>query len=304
VSRFHNRFDVREGDTHLEYRKDPAKGIAWLTLNRPEKLNAMTVPMRERMREFVLDDVDTDDDIKVLVIRGEGRAFSSGHELNEEWGQRLPGQKRRALTDGARYGDDICSGRGSYGQTIARCSKPVVAGIHGYTYAGAYYMLTLHCDIIVAADDTRFGAPQIRFLGATGPNEVKQIRALGLKAARWIAFTGVPLSGERARQLGWVHLCVPNDELIATTDRIAAELAQRPLNELLLLKARFKSVETVMGGMIGADMMDLTPNSFQAAPDEPQFWRNATTHGLKAALAEGWQRSGIDPRMESPAGKE
>src|SRR5688500_14738257 len=128
MSRFNDRISMEGVDERVLYEVDRDRHVASITLNRPETLNAMTVPMRERINDRV-HDVNLDDDVRVLVLRGNGRVFSSGDEINENWNQKPPG-RRMAINEHARMLNDVMSGRGSFSQTISRCHKVVIAQVH------------------------------------------------------------------------------------------------------------------------------------------------------------------------------
>ncbi len=276
---------------------DRSTGIAWITLNRPEKHNAMSVPMRDRITDLMRE-LDVDADVKVIVFKGNGKSFCSGNEINEEWGQRRPHERRRTLTVGYRYGADMAWGRQGFTQAISRSSKITVAQVHGFCAAAAYFMIACKVDIVVAANDARIGALEARFLGPAGAvASVHMNRILGMKATRRTGFTAMPMSGQEARDLGLVTESVDLDDLPAAVDRIAREIAARPRGELLYLKARLKSAEGLMDTSVPAITGLLVSHFLQSEKDELDFWRTAREVGVGGALdADKARRGAADPR--------
>ncbi|MFJ5610516.1 enoyl-CoA hydratase/isomerase family protein [Streptomyces sp. NPDC093221] len=280
------------------YEADPASGIAYLTLNRPEKHNAMSVPMRDRIIELMALAGD-DPTVRVIVIRGNGKSFCSGNEINEQWGQKRPHERRRTLTVGYRYGADMAWGRLGFSQAISRSPKVTVAQLHGYCAAAAYFMIACKADVVTAAEDSRIGALEARFLGPAGAVASVHInRILGMKAARRTGFTAMPMSGTEAHHLGLVDTVTPAAELAAATRTIAADLAARPPGHLLYLKSRLRAAEGVMDTSVPSITGLLVSHFLQSGPDEMDFWKTARDVGVGGALDADKKRKGAaDPRL-------
>jgi enoyl-CoA hydratase len=297
MTRYGTEESIAAAPGQVLWEVDRASGIAYLTLNRPEKHNAMSVPMRDRITEL-MGTAATDDDVKVVVIRGNGKSFCSGNEINEEWGQRRPHERRRTLTVGYRYGADMAWGRLGFSQAISRSPKVTIASLHGYCAAAAYFMIACKCDLVVAADDARIGALEARFLGPAGAVASVHInRILGMKAARRSGFTAKPMSGEEARQLGLVSVACGADELRDRTAELAAEIAATPADRLLYLTARLRAAEGLMDTSVPAITGLLVSHFLQTTPDELDFWRTAREQGVGGALDADKRRKGAaDPR--------
>ncbi|ODU07394.1 MAG: hypothetical protein ABS81_01155 [Pseudonocardia sp. SCN 72-86] len=280
------------------YDVDRTRGIAHITLNRPEKHNAMSVPMRDRIRAL-MDDAAVDPDVRVIVFRGNGKSFCSGNEINEEWGQKRPHERRRTLTVGYRYGADMAWGRLGFSQAISRSPKITIAQVHGYCAAAAYFMIACKCDLVVAADDARIGALEARFLGPAGAVASVHInRIIGMKAARRTGFTAKPMSGQEALDLGLVTRTAPAAEIAAVADALAAEVAGTQAEQLLYLKARLRAAEAVIDTSVPSITGLLVSHFLQSAPDELDFWRTAKERGVGGALDADKQRKGAaDPRL-------
>ncbi|SFF58673.1 enoyl-CoA hydratase/2-(1,2-epoxy-1,2-dihydrophenyl)acetyl-CoA isomerase [Actinacidiphila alni] len=279
------------------YEVDETAGIAYLTLNRPEKHNAMSVPMRDRIIDLMAEAGD-DARVRVIVIRGNGKSFCSGNEINEQWGQKRPHERRRTLTVGYRYGADMAWGRLGFSQAISRSPKVTVAQLHGYCAAAAYFMIACKADVVTAAEDTRIGALEARFLGPAGAVASVHInRILGMKAARRTGFTAMPMSGTEAHHLGLVDTVVPAADLAAATGEIASAIATRPPGHLLYLKSRLRAAEGVMDTSVPSITGLLVSHFLQSGPDEMDFWKTAKAVGVGGALDADKKRKGAaDPR--------
>jgi enoyl-CoA hydratase/carnithine racemase len=297
VTRYGTAESIAAAQSQVLYEVDRQEGVAYLTLNRPEKHNAMSVPMRYRISDLMTE-AGSDPDVKVVVFRGNGKSFCSGNEINEEWGQRRPHERRRTLTVGYRYGADMAWGRLGFSQAISRSPKVTIAQIHGYCAAAAYFMIACKVDIVVAAEDARIGALEARFLGPAGAAASVHInRIIGMKAARRTGFTAMPMTGLEAFGLGLVTRCAPADELANATQKVTRELAGTPAERLLYLKARLRAAEGLMDTSVPAITGLLVSHFLQAGPDELDFWRTAREVGVGGALDADKQRQGaIDPR--------
>jgi E-phenylitaconyl-CoA hydratase len=189
-------------------------GIAWITLNRPEKLNALNraavVALNEAWTSFA-----ADRDALVAIIHGApGRAFSTGADLKE----RAAGAKDPWAT---RWEQGEAAGG------IARnLRKPTIAAVHGWCIGGGFE-LVLGCDIRVASPSAKFGLPQIQrgsFPGGAGLGRLARI--IPLTSALEIVMTGDPVDAETALRLGIVSHVVPEEELLAKAEAIARRIAQ------------------------------------------------------------------------------
>lgn len=304
MSRYGTEQSIAAAPQQVLYELDEGTGVATLTLNRPEKHNAMSVPMRDRITELMAA-ADADDRVKVIVFRGNGKSFCAGNEINEEWGQRRPHERRRTLNVGYRYGADMAWGRLGFSQAVSRSSKVTIAQIHGYCAAAAYFMIACKVDVVVAAEDAKIGALEARFLGPAGAVASVHInRILGTKAVRRTGFTALPMSGTEAATLGLVHRAVHVDALPSETRSIAEDLASRPAQELIYLKARVKAAEGLMDTSVPSITGLLVSHFLQSAPDEMDFWKTAKELGVGGALDQDKQRKGAaDPRAVAGKGQ-
>lgn len=266
------------------YEKDASRHIAWIMLNRPEKHNAMSVPMRARLAALI-HEAERDDDVRVIVIRGRGKSFCSGNEINEDWGQRVPGQRRMTLTTANRYATDMNYGRQGFSQALSRCTKVTILQLHGYCAAAAYFMIATRADMVVVSEDARIGALEARFLGPAGAVSAVHInRILGTKAARRAGYTATPFTGVQALELGLACKCVPADEIEQTVDHLAESIAASPPGLLHYYKERLHSLEALFDTSVREMTGLLFSHFLQSAKDEAHFWTNVSKSGVGGAL--------------------
>ena len=193
----------------VEYRKKDR--VAYITLNRPDKLNAIDVAMRDELWR-ILHDFNEDPHLWIAVITGEGRAFSVGHDLASMSGR-----------SDDLYSPEISTEDLYVYQT--RIYKPLIAAINGYCLAQGGG-IALACDIRIASDQAQLGWPQTkRGIGSvSGPCMLAQRVPLNL--ALEFLFTGDMISAQRAQELGLVNQVVPHEELMPAVDAFVGKLLQ------------------------------------------------------------------------------
>ena len=200
-----------------------ADGVATVTLNRPDKRNAMNTALLTGLRER-FDALDSRPDVRVVVVRGAGPAFCSGMDLRE--------MEERG---GAQA--DPESGVIATLQRVERARHPTIAMVHGDAIAGGCE-LALHCDLRVAADVARFGMPLAR-VGLVVPFLLGQklVEIVGPAHARQLLFTGRPIDARRAYEIGMVHEVVPPAQLEPVTYALARIVADNAPLSLAGMKA-------------------------------------------------------------------
>jgi enoyl-CoA hydratase len=192
----------------LLYRKE--NGIAWITLNRPEKLNAINYLMREDLR-VALADVASDDEVRVAIVDGAGRAFSTGADLEGD----------AAPADVAHLYDGRDASHLFY-EAVWQNPKPIIAAVHGYVLARGGDLAAL-CDITLCSEDAQFGYP---VLWQTPAMPISLWPwTLGLKLTKELVLTGRMLDAQEALRLGLVNRVVPRHELSAAAVELATVIA-------------------------------------------------------------------------------
>ena len=197
-------------------------GIATLTLNRPDKRNAMNSAVLNGLRQY-FDELEDNRDVRVIVVRGAGTAFCSGMDLNEL-------SRRQAEADPE-------TGVTAVLQRIERSRHPTIAMVHGDAFAGGCE-LALHCDLRVAADVVRFAMPLARIgLVVPFPLGMKLVEIVGPASAREILLIGHPIDARRALEMGMVHRVVPVPDVETVTYEIARTIADNAPLSLAGMKA-------------------------------------------------------------------
>ncbi len=214
----------------------PAPGVRRITLNRPEKRNALNHAVRGGVID-ALRDADGDPDIHVSIIRGAGSCFSAGYDLGDgNEGQDLPwftaageGHWPRHVTEGWMGIWDL--------------AKPVIAQVHGYCLAGGSELAT-GCDLVYVADDARIGYPAVRF-GV--PDMQFHAWFMGMRAAMEMMVTGDWISGDEAARLGWANRAFPAADLDGAVLSMAERIALVPPDIAQLNKRTVHRAMDIMG---------------------------------------------------------
>ena len=204
-------------DTDPHILRDEANQIAWLTMNRPKRMNTLSRAMISAL-SIELDKIAEDPEIRVVVLKGAGVAFSAGHDLKEilEASDRSDDQEI----------EDTISSCTDLMLKIQRLPQPVIASVHGAATA-AGCQLVAACDIAVAGSHARFATSGIN-LGLFCSTPLVQIsRSVGKSAALEMAFTGRFISAEDALRIGLVGKCVGPEVLDAEVENIALEIASK-----------------------------------------------------------------------------
>ena len=254
---------------------DPADGIRRITLNRPEKRNALNNPLRGALFA-ALREADDDDAVRVTIVRGAGSCFSAGYDLTgDHQGVGLPfftsageGQWPRHVTEGW--------------MSIWDLAKPVIAQVHGYCLAGGSELAT-GCDLVYVATDAKIGYPAVRF---GTPDMQFHAWFMGMRSAMEMMLTGDSISGAEAARLGWANHAYPAAELDEHVLAVAERVAKVPPDIAQLNKRTVHRAMDVMGLRAairsGTELCSLAIHqpSFQA------FIAEAREKGLTAALSE------------------
>ncbi len=190
--------------------------IAKITLNRPEAYNAVNDVMLDELCAAA-NDLENDDNIRVVLIIGKGRGFSAGADL---------AYAKKAIKNPALYAEWIGKFHSATG-AIAGLSKPVIGVVHGLALA-AGVELTCACDLIIAADTAKFGDQHVNFgLTPGGGNSQRLPRLIGIRRAKELLFTGSWLTAQEAERIGLVNKVVPADELEEAAYKLANQIAEK-----------------------------------------------------------------------------
>src|ERR1700759_2502365 len=257
--------------------------IATITLNRPDRLNTIVPPMPDDI-EQAIGLAERDPAIKVIVLRGAGRAFSGGYDFSGgvgHWGDAMNTDGRwDPGKDFALMSTRETSPHQKF-MAIWRASKPVIAQVHGWCVGGASDY-ALCADIVIASEDAVIGTPYARMWGAylTG----MWIYRLGLAKAKWHSLTGEPLTGVEAAEVELINESVPFEHLEARVAEIAAELSQIPLSQLRAQKLIVNQAYENMGLASPQTLGGILDGLMRNTPEALDFINVAQTRGVRAAV--------------------
>jgi enoyl-CoA hydratase/carnithine racemase len=226
------------------------EGVATVTLNRPEKRNAMNRALLQGLAA-AMEDLDGRADVRVVVVRGAGPGFCSGMDLREM-------AERRGTPDPE-------SGVSGVLERVERSRHPTIAMVHGDAIAGGCE-LALHCDLRIAAEPARFGMPLARIgLIVPFPLLQKLVEIIGPAHTRELLFTGQPVEARRALDMGMVHRVVPAAEIEAATYALAREIAANAPLSLSGIKASLLRAVSLRERIDHADLDDLALRAHRSA---------------------------------------
>ncbi|MBD8561808.1 enoyl-CoA hydratase/isomerase family protein [Pseudomonas fluorescens] len=275
---------------HIRY--EVLNGVAHITLSRPDKLNALGMGPGSSRTEIAaaLSEADRDDQVGAILLCAEGRAFCAGGDLSGLPPTETPLEEHL-------FNEEILR----FYATFRALHKPVVAAVNGLCLGAGLGML-VQCDLVVAADDARFGLIEGR-IGHPGASEL--VPVIGAQWAKFLILTGELIDAETAREIGLVFSVVP----VLTLDARAADLAERiarlPREGVLLNKACIDAMTDVMGrsaGRLVGRAIDTTTKGmgrFALAPDGRTFeeiLRSEGVAGIKQARDAQFKGSWLEPR--------
>lgn len=253
---------------------DPAPRVRRLTLNRPDKRNALSNDLRAALFE-ALRAADADPGVSVVVVRGAGSCFSAGYDLS---GPGEPVERAAAQTDGwwARH---VVAGWFE----LWDMSTPLVAQVHGYCLAGGTELATA-CDLVYVAEDAQVGYPPVRLMSP--PDMAWQPWLMGMRRGMEALLTGDSMSGTEAVEAGFANRAYPADELDARVLEIATRIAKVPADLLALNKRVVHRAMEAAGIRAGlratADLQAL--GRYQ--PGAREYWQRLEEVDLRTALDE------------------
>jgi enoyl-CoA hydratase len=259
--------------------------VATVTLNRPERLNTIVPPMPEEFEEAIRRATD-DPSVKVIVVRGAGRAFSGGYDFGggfdywDEWiatdGKWDPGKDfswstNRLTAPTQRF------------MSMWHTHKPVIVQVHGWCVGGASD--TALCgDLVIASEDARIGTPYSRMWGAYLSG--MWIYRLGLTKVKELALTGKSLSGREAADIGLVNESVPFDKLEDTVRERAEQLASIPSSQLAAMKLVVNHAFENMGIFSTQTLGPILDGLMRNTPDALRFVERAHEEGVETVVEE------------------
>ena len=257
---------------------DTQERIARITLNRPERLNAINAHTGRELREAVAR-ANADDAVHVIVLQGAGKAFCSGYDLKDyaegdtPWNQSMPWDPMIDFRMMKSNTDDFMS--------LWRSYKPTIAQVHGYAVAGGSD-IALCCDLVVMAEDARIGYPPARVWGC--PTTAMWVYRLGAERAKRMLLTGDLVDGREAKALGLVLDAVPEAQLGARVQQLAQRLAGVPKNQLMMQKLMINQAYENMGLAATQMFATLFDGITRHSPEGKWFQQYAAERGFHEAV--------------------
>ena len=254
-------------------RREP---VAYLTLNRPEKLNALNSGLVADLQE-ALAVAEADPAVRAVIITGAGRAFSAGFDINPDPGSPSP---REGSPDVWR------SHLQELIDTFMRVwhlSKPVIAAVNGYALGGACELVQV-CDVKIASDRAVLGEPEIR--AGFGPPLLITPYSVNLAQAKELLLTGDTVDAWEAARIGLVNRVVPHDQLMAECERVAQKICLMPQIGVKMTKVAVNRALENMGFLnaVSQNLELMTIFDTSESPEQDEFNQIAAQQGLRAAL--------------------
>jgi enoyl-CoA hydratase/carnithine racemase len=275
-------------DPRIVLAREDATGIARLTINNPDRRNSYDPAMREQLGAY-LDELASDDAIKVVLLRGEGGVFSTGADMANAYSwydardnggdgkRRRPSQRRRLTVDRATFG---------FYHELMGYPKATVAEVRGYALGGGLE-LALMADIAVVGRDTVIGTPATRFLGPALGSLHLFFHRLGPVLARRFLLTGDTVPASTIEHLGVFTEVVDDDAVGARADWWAQKVAKMPADGVVLAKEAFRLVEQLQayqGEEVASYLFHAFGTNLQFEENEFNFVKARAEHGTKRAF--------------------
>lgn len=216
---------------HMVVLRETRDGVQTLTLNRPDKLNALNFALTEGLVQ-ALKEADADPSVRVVIVTGAGRGFCAGADTREfavltPDNQSLV-ERRAALTTELQG-------------LVKQMSKPVIAAVNGYAMGGGSG-LALSCDLALAGESARFGYPEVKHGIVAAIVMAGLVEHVGRKAAFDLVATGRTLDAHEAHQMGMVNRVVADADLLAEVQKLAQQIAAHPVQAMQATKGIFHRV--------------------------------------------------------------
>jgi enoyl-CoA hydratase len=261
--------------------------VAYITLNRPDRLNAIDAALPGALRSAV-ERAGGDQAVHVIVLAGAGRSFSAGYDLKDfaegnrgAATQDMPWDPMRDYRAMKAFTDDFMS--------LWRSPKPTIAKVHGHAVAGGSD-LALSCDLVVMAEDARIGYPPARVWGC--PTTAMWVYRLGAEKAKRMLFTGDLVDGRTAQAMGLILEAVPADRLDAAVDALARRISAVPKNQLLMQKLVINQALEQMGLATSQILAAVFDGIARHSPEGLWFKQLAEREGFHEAVR---RRDGGEP---------
>ena len=249
--------------------RDPDDPFITLTLNRPEKLNAMSVELSDAL-DAEIARANSDGETRAIILTGAGRAFSTGFDLN--------GEDFEMDIDG--WLEDIGANCRRL-RNIWKSHVPVIAAVNGFALAGGLELM-MACDLAIAAQSASFGEPEVRHV--SGPPSLMMPWTVPMRHARWLMYSGDIIDADEAARIHLVNRVVPDDRLMAEAERMARKLSRIPYPALQTAKAALNHQQEKAGFEESWAFNRHVVADLHASPQGRHWMRLLKEHSLKDFL--------------------
>ncbi len=260
-------------------------GLLTITLNRPESLNTIVPPMPQEF-EQVMARASRDEAVKIIVVRGAGRAFCAGYDFGDgfhHWDESLTSDGQWDPAKDASWGTNRHTSPHQQFFSMWHSPKPVIAQVHGWCVGGGSDN-ALCADIVIASEDAIIGTPYSRMWGAylTG----MWIYRLGLAEAKWRALTGEPFTGREAADVGLINEAVPFADLEDRVAQVVAKLRTIPWSQLMAQKMLVNHAYEQMGLGAVQTLGPILDGIMRNTPDARAWIDTAENAGVRQAITD------------------
>lgn len=270
------KYEIREDDT-----------VALVTLNRPEKMNALNRELIAELRDAI-ERAEADDDVRVVVLTGAGdAAFSAGYDIEPSGDDEDSIPTVDTLLD--KFEDSTI-----HVHAVWECNKPVIAAVNGYCLAGGSD-IAMACDLVIASEEAEFGYPGLR-MGGVPPTLVYPF-VMNLHEAKELLFSGKVVNAEQAKELGMVNRVVSDEELFDAVAEEVEEILKMPGNNVRILKHIVNGIAEMQGAKPMFKYSELFDTLGHHTEYGKEYYRIAESEGIEAALEYMNEQ---DKGMEAP----
>ncbi len=254
--------------------------VATITLNRPERFNAISETMPDDIAR-AFEYADDDDSVHVVILTGAGRGFCGGYDLKTYAEGDTPAIQDMPWDPTIDY--KFMSRCTQKFMSIWRCSKPVIARVHGHAVAGGSD-IALCADIIIMNEEAKIGYPPARVWGC--PTTAMWIYRLGAEKAKRMLFTGDLVTGKEAEKMGLIYQAVPLDKLDETVNQLTGRIKGVPKNQLMMMKMMVNQAYENMGLASTQMVATIFDGIARHSPEGMWFKSRSEEVGFKQAVAE------------------
>ena len=259
-----------------------ADRVATITLNRPERLNAIVKPMPDEIRAAV-ERANQDDLVHVILLQGAGRAFCAGYDLKNSAEKPRGSAGSQDMPWDAFLDFAMMDHNTQCFHSLWRSYKPTVCKVRGYAVAGGSD-IALSCDLIVMAENAKIGYPPARVWGC--PSTMMWVYRVGAERAKRLLFTGDLIDGKEAERIGLVTQSVPEADLDATVQQLLDRMKGVPKSQLWMQKTAINSAFDNMGMRTTQTLATVFDGITRHSPEGVYFKQRAEAVGFHQAVAE------------------